>query len=83
MKGAAYKSYWELELGVSFVPWELIRNQKDLNEIAEGGWIDPTTCPPGTTAPLPPQGKPYTYSTREVLSLIFFLCRTGGVFWLG
>ena len=71
VKGAVYKSYWELELGVSFVPWELIRSQKDLNEIAEGGWIDPTTCPPGTTAPLPPQGRSYAYSTLGKSSYLF------------
>lgn len=73
VKGAVYKSYWELELGVSFVPWELIRSQKDLNEIAEGGWIDPTTCPPGTTAPLPPQGGSYAYSTLGKVQLCFLL----------
>ena len=57
VKGVVYKSYWGLDMGVSFVPWEVVRTQRDLDEIAEGGWIDPTTCPPGMTPPVPPQGR--------------------------
>ena len=41
VKGASFRSYWELDEGVSFIPWDKIKNQKELNELSDGGWLDP------------------------------------------
>ena len=47
VKGAVFKNYWDIELGISFIPWEKIKSQEELDSVVEGGWIDPATCPPG------------------------------------
>ena len=47
VKGAAFKNYWDTDLGISFIPWEKIKSQEELDSVVEGGWIDPATCPPG------------------------------------
>ena len=56
VKGASFRSYWELDEGVSFIPWDKIKNQKELNELSDGGWLDPDTCPHGMSPPAPEDG---------------------------
>ena len=56
MKGSSHRSYWNLDEGVSFIPWDKVKTQQELIELADGGWIDPTTCPEGMSPPVLQQG---------------------------
>ena len=51
VKGATFKDYWDLESGASYVPWDKISNEQDLEKLSEGGWIVPETGPPGMKLP--------------------------------
>ncbi|XP_055792782.1 SR-related and CTD-associated factor 4 isoform X2 [Salvelinus fontinalis] len=42
---AELKQYWDVELGVTFIPWSKIR-QDQLEDIREGGTLDPDTLDP-------------------------------------
>lgn len=57
VKGAAFKNYWDIDLGISFIPWEKIKSQEELDSVVEGGWIDPATCPPGMKPSTHPRGE--------------------------
>lgn len=48
MKGKEWKDYWEVELGVSYIPWNKLINvtDQDLELLEEGGMIDEDTLPP-------------------------------------
>ena len=59
VKGAGLKGFWDQEIGASFIPWNFIKGQGDVNNMAEGGWVDPPTCPPGMKPPPPPAGVLY------------------------
>uniref|UniRef100_A0AAZ3SPU5 RRM domain-containing protein n=1 Tax=Oncorhynchus tshawytscha TaxID=74940 RepID=A0AAZ3SPU5_ONCTS len=43
---AELKLYWDVELGVTFIPWAKIR-QDQLEDVREGGTLDPDTLDPG------------------------------------
>lgn len=45
MKGKHYKDYWDVELGVSFIPYEKIPEDADLDLLEEGGMFDDETIP--------------------------------------
>ena len=51
MKGAIFKDYWELASGASYIPWDKIPSEKELEKLSDGGWIVPETCPPGMKPP--------------------------------
>ena len=51
VKGAIFKDYWELASGASYIPWDKIPNEKELEKLSDGGWIVPETCPPGMKPP--------------------------------
>ena len=51
MKGATFKDHWDLESGSSYVPWDKITNEQDLEKLSEGGWIVPESVPPGMKLP--------------------------------
>ena len=52
MKGREYKEFFDVNLGVTYIPWDkLIGKQVDLEDLSDGGWIDPETLPPGYQAP--------------------------------
>ncbi|KAF7989878.1 hypothetical protein HCN44_008552 [Aphidius gifuensis] len=48
VKGKEWKDYWEVELGVSYIPWNKLNNvtERDLELLEEGGMIDEDTIPP-------------------------------------
>lgn len=48
MKGKEWKDYWEVELGVSYIPWNKLVNitDQELELLEEGGMIDEDTLPP-------------------------------------
>lgn len=48
VKGKEWKDYWEVELGVSYIPWNKLINitDQDLELLEEGGMIDEDTLPP-------------------------------------
>lgn len=45
MKGKDYKDYWEVELGVSYIPWSKLKPDIDLELLEEGSMIDEDTMP--------------------------------------
>ena len=51
VKGREYKEFFDVNLGVTYIPWDkLVGHHVDLEELADGGWIDPETMPPGYQA---------------------------------
>lgn len=46
MKGREYKDYWDVELGASFIPYERISDNTDLDMLEEGGVFDEESIPP-------------------------------------
>lgn len=42
-----YKQFWDVDLGVSYIPWEKVKLD-DLEGFAEGGMIDQETVNTGT-----------------------------------
>lgn len=48
VKGKEWKDYWEVELGVSYIPWNKLNNisEHELEMLEEGGMIDEDTLPP-------------------------------------
>jgi len=48
VKGKEWKDYWEVELGVSYIPWNKLTNitDQELELLEEGGMIDEDTLPP-------------------------------------
>ncbi|KAG8318093.1 RNA binding [Homalodisca vitripennis] len=45
MKGKEYKDYWEVEQGVSYIPWTKLSPDIDLELLEEGGMIDEESFP--------------------------------------
>ncbi|XP_044738014.1 SR-related and CTD-associated factor 4 isoform X2 [Chrysoperla carnea] len=45
VKGKEWKDYWEVELGVSYIPWNKLNQNTDLESLEEGGMIDEDTMP--------------------------------------
>lgn len=43
---AEFKQYWDVELGVTYVPWSKIQ-EAQLEELKEGGILDVDTLSPG------------------------------------
>lgn len=43
---AEFKQYWDVEMGVTYVPWSKIR-EDHLEELKEGGTLDVDTLSPG------------------------------------
>lgn len=41
-----YKQYWDVELGVTYVPWGKVKPE-DLESFCEGGMLDNDTLSPG------------------------------------
>lgn len=46
---AEFKQYWDVELGVTYIPWSKIR-EVQLEELKEGGILDVDTLSPGTNS---------------------------------
>jgi RNA-binding protein 16 len=45
VKGKEWKDYWEVDLGVSYIPWAKLTRDSDLDALEEGGMIDEETVP--------------------------------------
>lgn len=45
MKGKEYKDYWEVDVGASYIPYNKLSNDVDLETLEEGGMIDEETVP--------------------------------------
>lgn len=57
VKGPAYQNFWDLDHGVSFIPWDKLQSASDVEVVSEGGWVDPATLPPSFKSP-PTSGPP-------------------------
>lgn len=47
---ADYKQYWDVELGVTYVPWDKVKPE-ELEGFCEGGVLDSDTLNPGAAGP--------------------------------
>ena len=56
VKGASFTNCWDQSTGTSLIPWDKVTGQELLNQLAEGGWVEPNTCPPGMKALEPVNG---------------------------
>lgn len=45
VKGKDLKDYWEVDLGVSYIPWSKLKQDIDIELLEEGGMIDEDTMP--------------------------------------
>uniref|UniRef100_A0A1Y1L5G9 RRM domain-containing protein n=1 Tax=Photinus pyralis TaxID=7054 RepID=A0A1Y1L5G9_PHOPY len=45
VKGKDLKDYWEVDLGVSYIPWSKLKQDMDIELLEEGGMIDEDTMP--------------------------------------
>uniref|UniRef100_A0A1B0GMP1 RRM domain-containing protein n=1 Tax=Phlebotomus papatasi TaxID=29031 RepID=A0A1B0GMP1_PHLPP len=45
VKSKEWKDYWDLDLGVSYIPWSKIDHTTDLTALEEGGMFDEDTLP--------------------------------------
>ena len=51
-----FSEFWEVEKGVTYLPWEKLSSELDLEELAAGALIDQDTLPPDLK-----QGKSFLY----------------------
>lgn len=45
VKSKEWKDYWDIELGVSYIPWEKVGPTSDLEALEEGGMFDEESMP--------------------------------------
>lgn len=45
MKGREWKDYWEVDYGVSYIPWSKLTKDTDYDLLEEGGMLDQETMP--------------------------------------
>lgn len=45
MKGKEFKDYWEVDLGASYIPYDRLPDNIDLDLLEDGGMIDDDTIP--------------------------------------
>jgi len=45
MKAKEWKDYWEIDDGVSYIPWEKLNKDIDYDELEVGGMLDEDTMP--------------------------------------
>ncbi len=45
MKGREWKDYWEVDLGVSYIPWSKLTKETDYDLLEDGGMLDQETMP--------------------------------------
>lgn len=44
-KGREWKDYWEIDSGVSYIPWSKLKPDTSLEEFEDGGCVDEDTLP--------------------------------------
>ncbi|CAL8130112.1 unnamed protein product [Orchesella dallaii] len=58
VKGKEWKDYWEVTDGVSYIPWNKLRDETNLEEFEDGGCMDEDTLPDFLkNKPQPPESK--------------------------
>lgn len=45
MKGKEYKDCWDVELGASYIPYDKLDDNVDIDLLEDGGMIDEDTVP--------------------------------------
>lgn len=45
VKSKEWKDYWDLELGVSYIPWDKLDDSTDFEQLEEGGMFDDESIP--------------------------------------
>lgn len=45
MKDKEWKDFWEIDDGVSYIPWEKLNKDIDYDELEVGGMLDEDTMP--------------------------------------
>lgn len=45
VKSKEWKDYWDLELGVSYIPWDKLDENTDFEQLEEGGMFDEDSMP--------------------------------------
>lgn len=45
VKSKEWKDYWDIDLGVSYIPWNKINNLTDFEALEEGGMFDEDSMP--------------------------------------
>lgn len=45
VKSKEWKDYWDLDLGVSYIPWNKLNENTDFEQLEEGGMLDEDTMP--------------------------------------
>lgn len=45
VKSKEWKDYWDIDLGVSYIPWDKLSHDTDLDQLEEGGMFDEDTLP--------------------------------------
>lgn len=57
VKSKEWKDYWDLDLGVSYIPWNKINESTDFEQLEEGGMFDEDTMPEWLTEKLKNQSQ--------------------------
>lgn len=65
VKSKEWKDYWDLDLGVTYIPWSKLNTDVNLKDLEEGGMLDEDTMPAWmkeriNQKDLPPQQPPPT-----------------------
>ena len=46
LKDKAYKEYWDVDRGISYIPVGVVRSTgSSIETLSDGGWVDPATIP--------------------------------------
>ncbi|KAK4871457.1 hypothetical protein RN001_016448 [Aquatica leii] len=75
VKGKDLKDYWEVDLGVSYIPWSKLKPDIDLEMLEEGGMVDEDTMPAWMKAKslipkLPPANPPIIDNVETIAKVI-------------
>lgn len=68
---ADYKQYWDVELGVTYIPWSKVREDQ-LEELKEGGMLDVDTLSPGKKNKKGEKKEKMKTLYFELFNLIYF-----------
>ncbi|ODM93353.1 Protein SCAF8 [Orchesella cincta] len=68
VKGKEWKDYWEVGDGVSYIPWNKLRDETNLEEFEDGGCMDEDTLPEFLkNKPQPPDSKSLDHNAAPPL----------------
>lgn len=77
VKSKEWKDYWDLDLGVSYIPWSKLNENTDFEQLEEGGMFDEDTMPTWMQDKLKAQSQkkdqnPTNVVTGQIPSLAMF-----------